>query len=109
MPSASSDGVKSAVYQAVCSPFRNPLDSKERRVIRLATTKPVEALTRAMAKAAGVPDPDLRWRFAEGPYFDNQVATIHIEGRKAAIKLEKTKPGETEEETLETTFERRLA
>ena len=36
-------------------------------MIRLATTKPVEALTRAMAKAAGVPDPDLRWRFAEGP------------------------------------------
>jgi hypothetical protein len=104
-----SDGVKSAVYQAVCSPFRNPLDSKERRVIRLATTKPVEALTRAMAKAAGVPDPDLRWRFAEGPFFDNQVATIHIEGRKAEIKLEKTKPGETEEDTLETTYERRLA
>jgi hypothetical protein len=104
-----SDGVKSAVYQAVCSPFRNPLDSKERRVIRLATTKPVEALTRAMAKAAGVPDPDLRWRFAEGPFFDNQVATIHIDGRKAEIKLEKTKPGVTDEETLETTFERRLA
>jgi hypothetical protein len=104
-----SAGVKSAVYQAVCSPFRNPLDSKERRVIRLATTKPVEALTRAMAKAAGVPDPDLRWRFSEGPFFDNQVATIHIEGRKAEIKLEKTKPGETEEESLETTYERRLA
>ncbi|MDX6587967.1 MAG: hypothetical protein QOI31_2440 [Solirubrobacterales bacterium] len=104
-----SAGVKSAVYQAVCSPFRNPLDSTERRVIRLATTKPVEALTRALAKSAGVPDPDLRWRFAEGPYFDNQVATIHIEGRKSEIKLEKTKPGETEEESLETTFERRLA
>ncbi len=104
-----SDGVKSAIYQAVCSPFRNPLDANERRVIRLATTKPVEALTRAMAKAAGVPDPDMRWRFTEGPFFDNQVATLHFEGRQAEIILEKTKPGETEEESLETSFERRLA
>jgi len=104
-----SDGVKSAIYQAVCSPFRNPLDANERRVIRLATTKPVEALTRAMAKAAGVPDPDMRWRFTEGPYFDNQVATLHFDGRQAEMILEKTKPGETEEESLETSFERRLA
>ena len=27
-------GVQSRVYQAVCSPFRNPLDERERRVIR---------------------------------------------------------------------------
>ena len=104
-----SDGVKSVVYQAVCSPFRNPLNAKERRVIRFATTKPAEAIMRALAKAAGVPDPDLRWRFIDGPYFDNQVGTIHIEGRKAELTLEKTKPGETEEESLETSFTRRLA
>jgi len=104
-----SDNVKSAVYQAVCSPFRNPLNQQERNVIRLATTKPVQVITRALAKAAGVPDPDLRWRFAEGPYFDNQVGTLHIKGREISFKLEKTKPGETEEEVLETSFERRLA
>jgi len=104
-----SDGVKSAVYQAVCSPFRNPLNAKERRVIRFATSKPAEAVTRALAKAAGVPDPDLRWRFIEGPFFDNQVGTIHFDGRKAELTLEKTKPGETEEEKLETSFTRRLA
>ena len=104
-----SDGVKSAVYQAVCSPFRNPLNSRERRAIRLATTRPVEAISRALAKAAGVPDPDLRWRFAEGPFFDNQVGTLHFDGRKAELTLEKTKPGETEEESLETSFTRRLA
>ncbi len=64
---------------------------------------------RAIAKTAGVPDPDLRWRFAEGPFFDNQVGTLHIEGRKITLALEKTKPGETDEESLETSFERRLA
>ena len=56
-----------------------------------------------------VPDPELGWRFLEGPYFDNQVASLALDGRTARIKLEKTKAGDTEEHTLETTFERRLA
>ena len=101
-------GVESAVYQAVCSPFRNPLDSRERRVIRASLTKPAEAAARALARAAGVTDPDLRWRFVEGPYFDNQVGTVTIDGRSAELTLEKTVPGETEESSLRTSFRRRL-
>ena len=104
-----SDGVKSAVYQAVCSPFRNPLNRTERRVVRLATTRPLEAISRALAKAAGVPDPNLRWRFLEGPHFDNQVGTVHIEGRSAELTLEKTKPGDPDADELEASFNRRLA
>jgi hypothetical protein len=103
-----SAGVQSAVYQAVCSPFRNPLDAKERRVIRASLSRPAEALSRGLAKLAGVPDPDLRWRFCEGPYFDNQVGTLHLEGRRAELALEKTIPGETDESALRTSFRRRL-
>ena len=53
--------------------------------------------------------PEIGWRFLEGPYFDNQVASLTLDGRSARIKLEKTQPGETEERSLETSFERRLA
>jgi len=102
-------GVTSRVYQAVCSPFRNPLDAKERRVIRVSFGKAMTAVTRALSRAAGVPDPDLRWRTLDGPYFDNQVGTLMLEGRSARIKLEKTTPGEAEQHSLETSFERRLA
>ena len=102
-------GVKSAVYQAVCSPFRNPLDESERRVIRASLTKPAEAIARGLARLAGVPDPDVRWRFTEGPYFDNQVGTLRLEGRSAELTLEKTVPGETDESSLRTSFRRRLA
>ena len=102
-------GVTSRVYQAVCSPFRNPLDARERRVIRISFSKPMAAVTRLLSRAAGVPDPELRWRILHGPYFDNQVGTVTLEGRSARIKLEKTTPGEAEQHSLETSFERRLA
>ena len=66
-------------------------------------------ITRAVARAAGVSDPEIGWRFLEGPYFDNQVATLTLDGRSARIELEKTAPGEADERALETSFERRLA
>jgi hypothetical protein len=102
--------VRSAVYQAVCSPFRNALDSHERHVIRFALTRTGVAIGRALAHAAGARDPDLRWRFVEGPFFDNQLATIELAGRRAQMKLEKTVGDpESDERVLETVFERRLS
>jgi hypothetical protein len=102
-------GVRSRVYQAVCSPFRNPLDDRDRNVIRASFGRTMAVAARALARAAGVPDPEIGWRPVEGPYFDNQVATLTLEGRSARIKLEKTRPGEAEEHSLETSFERELA
>jgi hypothetical protein len=105
-------GVRSAVYQAVCSPFRNPLNRRERTAMRILHSPLGHAVGRAMAHGAGVPDPPVRWRFLEGPYFDNQVATIVLEGDEAEMRLEKTgrydadKPGPP---TLECVFEHRLS
>jgi hypothetical protein len=101
--------VRSGVYQAVCSPYRNPLDEKERRAIRIGFTRPFSAAMRALGRRAGVRDPGIRWRLAEGPYFDNQVATLRIDGREAVLQLDKTVPGEEQERRLECVFERRLA
>jgi hypothetical protein len=102
-------GVESAVVQAVCSPYRNPLDEKERRVVKLGFSRPFIATARALARLAGAPDPGMDWRTAEGPYFDNQVATLHLDGRQASIRLDKTVAGEQDETALKKTFERRLA
>jgi hypothetical protein len=102
--------VRSAVYQAVCSPFRNALDAHERQMIRFALTRPGVAMGRALAKTAGARNPDIRWRFVEGPFFDNQVATIEVAGRRAELKLEKTVGDpHADERRLETVFGRRLA
>jgi hypothetical protein len=101
--------IESAIYQAVCSPYRNPLKLNERRAIRIGFSRPFIAAMRALAGTAGTADPGMRWRLAEGPYFDNQVATLRLDGREARMKLDKTIPGDDEERHLDCVFERRIA
>lgn len=102
-------GMQSRVVQAVCSPYRNPLDNKERRVVKAGFTRGAELFTRSLAKLSGAPDPGIRWRCLEGPYFDNQVATVRLDGREAIVRLDKTIAGEEDEKRLEKTFEHRVA
>jgi hypothetical protein len=102
-------GMRSAVYQAVCSPYRNPLESSERRVVRAGFSRPFELFARGLSRLSGAPDPGIRWRLLEGPHFDNQVGTLHLDGRTATARLDKTVAGEEDEQALEKTFERRLA
>jgi len=100
---------RSPVYQAVCSPYRNPLDSRERAVVRAGFKRPLQALAKGLARLAGAPDPGIRWRLLEGPCFDNQVASLRLDGRQATMRLDKTVPGEAGEQALEQSFERRLS
>jgi PhoD-like phosphatase len=101
-------GVQSTVAQAVCSPYRNPLDGRERGAIQAGFSRPAGAFARGLAHLAGAPDPGIRWRLLEGPCFDNQVGTLRLDGRRASVRLDKTVAGEEDEKRLEQTFERRL-
>ena len=105
-----SAGVESAVWQAVCSPFRNALDEKERKVIDAGASRGGALVGRALSRLAGVkPDP-IRWRLVEGPYYDNQVASLQIEGRRATLRLHRTVGDpEADDRELHTSFERELA
>jgi hypothetical protein len=86
-------GMRSNVYQATCSPFRNPLDSKERRIMRTAASQAGTRIGRAIARSAGVEPPSVRWRYVhDQPWFDNQVASLRLRGRSATFALEKTEP-----------------
>jgi hypothetical protein len=103
-------GVRSHVYQAVCSPFRNALDSHERLGVQFGMSRPGRAIGRALARAAGVDDPEIRWRVTDGPFFDNQVATVTVDGRSSSLRLERSVPGrDGGQPRLEQLFERRLA
>lgn len=102
--------LQSNVYQAVCSPYRNPLDAKERRVIRLGMSSVMRDVMRALAKAAGVADPSVRWRnVGDGPWFDNQVATLTVDGRAIEMRLDKAVPIDETSARLECVLNRRLA
>jgi PhoD-like phosphatase len=102
--------VESKVFQAVCSPYRNPLDGNERRVIRLGWSRPARSLSRALARAAGVSDPGIEWRLVgDGPWFDNQFATLRIDGRHIGLRLDRAVPQDANSARLETVLDRALA
>jgi PhoD-like phosphatase len=102
--------VESAIWQAVCSPYRNPLDGRERRIIRMGMSRPFGAVWKKLAKLAGVKDPGIRWRLSGGgPWFDNQVATLVIDGRRMDMHLDKAVPVDEETARLERVLDARLA
>jgi PhoD-like phosphatase len=100
---------QSPVYQAVCSPLRNPLDGHERRAIKVGMTRPAERVGRTLARAAGVGEEPLTWEIADGPWFDNQVATLDLDGRRCTFRLESAVGGGEELPRLEHAAARRLA
>ena len=102
-------GVASRAYQAVCSPIRNPLDAKERRAQRFAATRVAALIGRALRASAGVRPPEIRWRFRRGPSFDNQVATLVLDGRRADLRVETPGADSGGRPRLRTVFEHRLA
>jgi PhoD-like phosphatase len=88
-------GVSSRVWQATCSPFRNPLSKKERRGVNFTFSRAGKGIGRVLARAAGVPPPPIRWRFQDGdPRFDNQVGTLDIDGRGVLARLERAVPAD---------------
>ncbi len=98
-------GDHSPVWQAVCSPIRNPLSAREKRVIRASMTKLAGVAGRALARTAGVRPSRMSWSMlGGGPSFDNQVATIDIDGRRCTVRIEKAVG-----EKLDEVFERTLA
>jgi hypothetical protein len=103
-------GVRSHVFQAVCSPYRNPLEERERRVIKLGASRGFEIVARTLAVAAGVSRPEVRWRMVgDGPWFDNQLATLRIHGRAIDVRLEKAVPLDQTSARLERVLARKLA
>lgn len=100
--------VAANVYQAVCSPFRNQLAKRERRMLRIARrSRLVGRLARRLAYLAGVKDPPVRWRVLQEPTWRNQLGWLHLDGRDLRLTIETTRGG-TEPE-LEVSLEHQLA
>ncbi len=88
-----SRGVRAKVFQAVCSPIRNPLPSAVSIGQRFACSRLAGGIGRALARAARVARPELAWRVEGGPAFGNEVATLHLDGRTALLTVEKAVAG----------------
>ena len=84
-------GVTSSVYQAVCSPFRNQLAQRERRMIGTARrSRLARQLARRLALSAGVREPAIRWDVVQQPTWRNQLGWLEIEGRRLELMIETT-------------------
>jgi hypothetical protein len=99
---------QSRIFQVVCSPFRNPLAARERRTIRLLQTAPARALCRRLARAAGIGAPSASWRLVTPVTFDNSVATLDIDERRARVTIRRSAPERPTGWPLEPLHERDL-
>jgi PhoD-like phosphatase len=101
-------GVRTPVYQAVCSPFRNELPRRYRVALTIARrSRALHWLARWAAHAAGVRDPGIRWTPIQEPTFHNHLGWLEIDGRSLSLAVEHTRSGE--EAQLHELFSRRLA
>lgn len=77
------------IEQLTMSPFRNPLP-RALRLINLIAERPwVRRFTRRLSRSLGVADTGLDWHVSQGPWFDNGVMTLHIQGRDVRLDVER--------------------
>jgi len=78
------------VHQLVCSPFRNPLSTKERRVVRATGSRVSELLFSRLARLAGVPSPSASWTPTRRATFDNGLGELFLDGRTASAVIRRS-------------------
>ena len=70
----------STILQAVCSPIRNPLSRNMRFATAVLSYGVAGPVGRLASRSTRVPDAPLTWRYAEGPWFDNNLAVLQLAG-----------------------------
>nr|WP_156003820.1 alkaline phosphatase D family protein [Streptomonospora sp. PA3] len=81
----SAPGGGTRIAQLVCSPTCNWMPPMLRRATWLSARGVTGAIGALLARAAGVPAPPLRWRLEGGPWYDNSLAMLVLEGRSAEV------------------------
>jgi hypothetical protein len=98
----------SRVFQIVCSPFRNPLKPHERRVIKFMGSRFAGVAARALARSAGVKQPDASWQLVSPLTFDNSIAVLQLEERRAQLTIRRSAAETADGWPLESLHERDL-
>ena len=105
--SAREDAPASHVLQLTCSPVHNSVPGYLRAGFRFGWSGAGRWLGRALARHGRTGSPPLRWHKAGGPWFGNQLMTLTLHGRKAALTLVQARARPTGAQ-LETVLERTL-
>lgn len=99
----------SRIYQAVCSPYRNPLNKTKRRAMRFCWSGLLIAVTKGLAFLAGVRPPGITWRRTHARlWFDNVVSELEFTPARCRLKIERCPPGDVQNPRLEEVYTREL-
>ncbi|MEV6282863.1 alkaline phosphatase D family protein [Kribbella sp. NPDC051770] len=77
-----------AIRQLTMSPFRNPIPKHVRVANKLLDTGWMTALLHKLARSAGVRDVAATWRTAYGPWFDNGVMSVTLDGDSWSVDVD---------------------
>jgi hypothetical protein len=84
------DAGRSRVNQIVCSPFRNPLTTRDRRVVRVTGSRAAATGFSALARACRVPAPSATWKIDARPTYDNSIGELELDERTATVTIRNT-------------------
>ncbi|MDQ1011053.1 phosphodiesterase/alkaline phosphatase D-like protein [Streptomyces sp. V4I23] len=77
------------VLQLTCSPLHNSVPAAIRVGFRFGWSRFGRLLGRALARHGRTGAPSVNWRRTGGPWFGNQLMTLTLRGRSAALRLQK--------------------
>ncbi|MFF7677429.1 alkaline phosphatase D family protein [Actinacidiphila glaucinigra] len=83
--------LRSRLLQLTCSPVHNTIPGYMRLAFRFAWTGPARLVGRALTRHGRAAAPALRWGKLDGPWFGNQLMTLTLRGRAAALRLDQTR------------------
>ncbi|MEV0745774.1 alkaline phosphatase D family protein [Streptomyces sp. NPDC050273] len=95
------------VLQLTCSPVHNSIPAPLRAGFRFAWSGAGRLIGRLLARHGRTGPPSIRWHRTDGPWFGNQLMTLTLSGRKAALSLVQAKSRRTGT-VLELAFDRLL-
>jgi hypothetical protein len=78
---------RSQIRQVVCSPFRNPLKVRERRVVRLTGSRGAARIFSRLARLAGVEPAGVSWKLSTPRTFENSIGQLELNGSDAVVTL----------------------
>jgi PhoD-like phosphatase len=80
----------SRIRQVVCSPFRNPLKVRERRVVRATGSRAAASIFSRLARLAGVEPVGASWKLSTPRTFENSIGQLELDADGATITLFRT-------------------
>ena len=96
------------VLQLTCSPVHNSVPGSLKLGFRLGWSRFGQALGRRFARHGRAGTPAITWRKTGGPWFGNQLMTLTLRGRSAALGLDQVREVREGGARLETVEKRNL-